>query len=42
MLNIKGRSFLTPATDTENLANALNYDKYKGHKYYGRLTNNIA
>ena len=32
------RSFLTPDRTKENYANALNYEKYKGHKYYGRLT----
>lgn len=31
------RSFLTPDRTTENYAKALNYDKYKGHKYYGRF-----
>jgi ribonucleoside-triphosphate reductase len=36
------RSFLTPATDTENVANALNYDKYKGHKYYGRFNQGVV
>ena len=32
------RSFLTPDHTTQNYAKALNYDEYKGHKYYGRLT----
>ena len=32
------RSFLTNDTCTENYAKALNWEKYKGHKYYGRLT----
>ena len=32
------RSFLTPDRTTQNYAKALNYDEYKGHKYYGRLT----
>ena len=31
------RSFLTPDRTTENYAKALNFDKYKGHKYYGRF-----
>ena len=36
-MNIRGcRSFLTPDRTTKNYAKALNYDKYKGHKYYGR------
>ena len=30
------RSALTPDRTTENWGKALNYDKYKGHKYYGR------
>ena len=31
------RSFLTPDRTTENYAKALNWEKYKGHKYYGRF-----
>lgn len=31
------RSFLTPDRTTENYSKSLNYDKMKGHKYYGRF-----
>lgn len=36
------RSFLTPDRTTKNYANALNYDKYINHKYYGRLNQGVV
>ena len=36
------RSFLTPDRTKENYARALNYDKYKGHKYYGRFNQGVV
>lgn len=36
------RSFLTPDRTTKNYANALNWDKYKGHKYYGRFNQGVV
>ena len=36
------RSFLTTDTCTENYAKALNYDKYTGHKYYGRFNQGVV
>ena len=37
------RSFLTPdRIEDNNYANALNYDKYKGHKYYGRFNQGVV
>lgn len=36
------RSFLTPDRTTENYANALNYESYKGHKYYGRFNQGVV
>ena len=36
------RSFLTPDRTKENYANALNYEKYKGHKYYGRFNQGVV
>lgn len=36
------RSFLTVDRCTENYAKALNYDKYKGHKYYGRFNQGVV
>ncbi len=36
------RSFLTPDRTTKNYAKALNYDKYAGHKYYGRFNSGVV
>ena len=36
------RSFLTPDRTTENYAKALDYDEYKGHKYYGRFNQGVV
>lgn len=36
------RSFLTPDRTTQNYARALNYDKYAGHKYYGRFNQGVV
>lgn len=36
------RSFLTPDRTTKNYAKALNYDKYAGHKYYGRFNQGVV
>jgi len=36
------RSFLTVDRTKENYANALNYDKYAGHKYYGRFNQGVV
>ena len=36
------RSFLTPDRTTENYAKALNYNEYKGHKYYGRFNQGVV
>lgn len=36
------RSGLTVDRTTENYANALNYDKYAGHKYYGRFNQGVV
>lgn len=36
------RSFLTPDRTTENYARAKNYDKYAGHKYYGRFNQGVV
>ena len=36
------RSFLTVDRCKENYANALNYEKYKGHKYYGRFNQGVV
>ena len=36
------RSFLTVDRCKENYAKALNYDKYKGHKYYGRFNQGVV
>ena len=36
------RSGLTVDRTTENYANALNYEKYKNHKYYGRFNQGVV
>ena len=36
------RSWLTQDSCNENIANALNYDKHKGHKYYGRFNQGVV
>lgn len=36
------RSFLTVDRTDSNLANALNYDSHKGHKYYGRFNQGVV
>lgn len=36
------RSFLTPDRTDQNYAKALNYDEYKGHKYYGRFNQGVV
>lgn len=36
------RSFLTPDRTTKNYAKAKNYDKYAGHKYYGRFNQGVV
>ena len=36
------RSFLTPDRTTKNYAKALNWDKVKGHKYYGRFNQGVV
>jgi len=36
------RSFLTPDRTTENYARAKNYDKYAGHKYWGRFNQGVV
>lgn len=48
MFNVNGiishncRSFLTPDRTTQNYAKALNWDKVKGHKYYGRFNQGVV
>lgn len=36
------RSWLTQDSCNENIANVLNYDKHKGHKYYGRFNQGVV